>query len=72
MNQEIFNLISVILAVGAVASPMIIGSLIFRLSKYFLSKNEFSLFQEQMSSQHEENKTRLSTIEDDIKELIRR
>lgn len=72
MSNETFNLVEIILAIGAVLSPLILGYVVWKLSTYFVSKEVFSSFQAQMQAQHSENKATFTTIENDIKTLLAR
>lgn len=72
MNEQNTNLVMVILAIGAIVVPVVGMAMLFKLTTYFVSKGEFESMKSQNKAQHEENRQRFQTIEDDVKTLLSR
>ncbi len=71
MSEETMNLVMVILAIGAAATPMLIAYLIVQLTKYFTPKNEFAALKEQLAREHADNRQYIDELRADVKTLIR-
>ena len=71
MSEETMNLVMVILAIGTVATPMLIAYLIVQLTKYFTPKSEFAALKEQLACEHAENRKYIDELRADVKTLIR-
>ena len=65
------NLVMVILAIGTVATPMLIAYLIVQLTKYFTPKSEFAALKEQLAREHADNRQYIDELRADVKTLIR-
>ncbi len=65
------NLVMVILAIGAAATPMLIAYLIVQLTKYLTPKNEFAALKEQLAREHADNRQYIDELRADVKTLIR-
>ena len=72
MNEQTFNLVTVILALGAAVQPLFLGTMFFFMFKFFPTRREVELQEQNQTSRHEENKLRFATIERDVKELLKR
>ena len=72
MSPETFNLIEVILAIGAVLQPMVYGAIFLFMFKLFPTRRESELQEHNQELRHKENQSRFSAIEGDIKELLGR
>ena len=71
MSEETMNLVMVILAIGTVATPMLIAYLIVQLTKYFTPKSEFTALKEQLAREHADNRQYIDELRADVKTLIR-
>ena len=71
MSEETMNLVMVILAIGTVATPMLIAYLIVQLTKYFTPKSEFAALKEQLAREHADNRQYIDELRADVKTLIR-
>ena len=72
MNSEITNYVTVILSIGAAVQPLFLGVMFMFMFKFFPTRKEVELQEQNQASRHEENKLRFSTIERDVKELLKR
>ena len=71
MSEETMNLVMVILAIGTVATPMLIAYLIVQLTKYFTPKSEFAALKEQLAREHADNRMYIDELRADVKTLLR-
>ena len=71
MSEETMNRVMVILAIGTVATPMLIAYLIVQLTKYFTPKSEFAALKEQLAREHADNRMYIDELRADVKTLIR-
>ena len=71
MSEETMNLVMVILAIGAAATPMLIAYLIVQLTKYFTPKSEFAALKEQLAREHADNRMYIDELRADVKTLLR-
>lgn len=79
MKDDTYNLVMVILALGAAVSPVLLMALLFYLAKFFLPKTEFQMFRELMQQQHLSNTEKIADVQEtvkdvqtDVKELLQR
>lgn len=72
MSNETFNLAMIILSVGSVVSPMFYGCIFLFMFKWFPTRREVELQEQNQIIRHRENQGRFETIEGDIKKLLER
>lgn len=63
-------IVTTVLAIGTVIGPIIFGYVLWRMSKVFVSREQFDDFRKDREKHNESLDRRLGRIEDDIKELI--
>jgi len=72
MNDQITNYVTVILAFGAAIQPLFLGTMFIFMFKFFPTRKEVELQEQNQTARHEENKLRFQVIERDVKELLKR
>jgi hypothetical protein len=68
----IVDIVTIILAIGAVLVPCIMAYLVLQMTKYFTPKTEFAALKEQLTREHGENKSAIDELRHDIKSLLKR
>lgn len=72
MNENTFNLITIILAVGGILQSLFFGTIFLFMFKLFPTRRETELQEENQRLRHIENQKRFETLETDIKTLLSR
>jgi hypothetical protein len=73
MNTTVIvDIVTIILAIGAVLVPCIMAYLVLQMTKYFTPKTEFAALKEQLAREHIENKGAIDELRHDIKSLLKR
>lgn len=65
-------MITTVLAIASALGPVVFGFAIFKMSQIFVSRSQFDEFKKDRQHDMEEMKERLTEMEKDIKELLRR
>lgn len=66
------NAVTEILAIGAAVQPLFMGMMFMFMFKFFPTRKEVELQEQNQLARHEENKLRFGIIERDVKELLKR
>ncbi len=72
MNDNSVNLITLILSIGSVISPILFGYLIWKMSQIFVSKEEFTNYKQSVAKEQDVINERLKKIEENTIELLQR
>jgi hypothetical protein len=72
MNDNIANWVTVILALGASIQPLFLGVMFMFMFKFFPTRKEVELQEQNQAARHAENTLRFGVIERDVKELLSR
>ena len=72
MNEQSYNLVMVVLAIGSVLQPMFFGIIFLFMFKFFPTRKEIELQETNQINRHNENQRRFETIEVDVKTLLQR
>lgn len=68
----VFQLIMVILSVGATACPIFFGFVLWRMSQVFVTRNEMAELKDQLANERKEMSRKLDHINDTMTELLQR
>jgi hypothetical protein len=71
MNENTSNLVMMIMAVGSFLQSMFFGTIFLFMFKWFPTRKEIELQEENQKMRHKENQDRFHSIETDIKQLLK-
>lgn len=71
MSEQMMNIVMVILAVGTFIQPMFFGTIFLFMFKWFPTRKEIELMEKMQGYRHEENQSRFTNLESDVKMILR-